>query len=635
MKFLKLISLAILSSSVLAEDNTSLEHLLGEFTEKSDLSKKTKIDNVAYSIIFTRNDIERMQARNLKDIVKSLPLFTYQENRFGISNLNTLGDLVPFSSSSVRVYLDDHEMVSGIYGSGFALFGNVELDFVDHIEVYYNAPSFEYSVESTSLLIKLHTKTAQRDNGGKLLLSNGSNNFNQQSAFYTDTLNDISYFAYVSNLNDKRDNPVINGNEISKDKDRKHFLGTISDKYNHLLMDTQYVDVDPLLHTSINGSAEKSLIETDNYQLSYINTYFDNVKIKASYQKADNNLHVRDDNIIYFPYGYDYQSAYSDAVYSSEINYGFKNSLNSFFIGANARMKEVDVKYSKINGINTGGSREYNRQNIYSAFVQDELSLNDNSIISGGIKYSTIDNNGNVDDHDFGLYRIGYIYNKEDFTAKVFYYHTPNLIEPYLYTSWFSNNYQLKPELSNIIYSQLEYKNNNNYFSFMLGQNKQENALYYNPLYSYNPTTSSWRGSIDNYDDIKKTNFVNFEYKYDFNSLNSVSTNYFINFINDAPLVGDYKEYGSFVRFLNTIDKFDIFNELIYRENSIKKHAWFDYSTGIKYKYSDNLFLSVKGENLFNTAYKDELRSLNYAQTIIGETSPIDRRIYTTLEYMF
>ena len=628
MNIFKLTGFVILSSSILTADNSNLDQLLGEFSQKSDLSEKTKLSNAGHSIIFTRDDIERMQARNLKDIIKGLPLITYQENRFGVSNIRNLGSLVPFSSSSVRVYLDNHEMVSGAYGSSFALFGNIELEFVDHIEVYYNTPSFEYSVESTSLLIKLHTKVPQRDKGGKVALSNGSHGYNQQSAFYSDTLNDISYFAYASNLNNKRDKPLISDSEISRDNTRKHFLGTIADKHNHLLIDTQYVDQKPLSNLSVDGTSTNSLIEQNNLQISYINTYLNNIKIKASYQRAYNNINFRDNAIlsgypIYYPV-YDFQSEYNDSVLSSEIDYGYKDSLNNFYIGANARMKMVDVIRLKHNGRTILSDYDYDRQNIFSFFAQDELSITDNSIISAGVKYSNVDNNGGKDDTDFAMYRIGHVFNKNNFTSKIFYYHTPNLIEPYLYTSWFSNTTDsLKPEVSDIIYTQLEYEADKNYLSFMYGHNNQKNTLYTNVYL------------LDNAEESQKTNFVNLDYKYSFSSLNSIATNYFINFNEDTPSLGDYKEYGGYIRFLNTIGKVDIFNEIIYRENSIDKHASFDYSTGLKYKYTDNLFFSIKGENLFNKAYQEEIRTLNYANILAGQVSPIDRRIYATLEYMF
>ena len=635
MKFISILGLFLLSSNVYAQDDTGLDKLLSEYTQKSDLSKKTKLSNTGHSIIFTRADIEKMQARNLKDIIKTLPMITYQENRFAVSNIKTFGEVVPFSSSSVRVYLDDHEMVSGVYGSGFGLFGNIELEFVDHIEIYYNTPSFEYSVESTFLLIKLHTKVPQRDKGGKVLLSNGSHGLNQQSAFYTDELNGISYFAYASNLDNKREKPVISGKDIQKSNDRKHFLGTLSDKNNHFLVDVQYLDINPLSNLSSDGSATKSLISSDNYQISYINKYFDDIKIKATYQKAYNTLHLTDDLPLY-DFVYDFNTKYNDSVYNAEVDYAYKNSINGFFVGANARMKKVDVVYSKLNNIASPlSSDSYSRQNVYSIFAQDEIYLTDNSVLSLGMKHSSIDNDGGVSDHDFNLYRLGYVYNKDNFTGKVFYYHTPNLIEPYLYTSWFSLNSAIKPETSDVIYTQLEYKKDKNYLSLIYGQNKQKNTIYYNPIYIYNPLISNFQGSLDNADKIQRTNFINLDYKYNIDPLNSISTNAFINFIKDSPLNGNYKEFGGFVRFLNTIGKIDLYNEIIYRENDISNHAWFDYSAGIKYKYNNNLFLSLKGENLFNKALKEDIRAFDLTRTTVGTSSPVDKRIYASLEFMF
>ena len=270
---------------------------------------------------------------------------------------------------------------------------------------------------------------------------------------------------------------------------------------------------------------------------------------------------------------------------------------------------------------------------INSVFVQNEYLLTDNSVISAGAKYSNIDNNGNVEDQDLGLYRIGYVYNKENFTGKLFYYHTPNLLEPYLYTSWFQNKLDLKPEVSDVVHSQFEYTYDKNYYSVIFGKSEQKNQIYFNTTYYYNPIYGRYEGSVDNFNEESKKDFINFDYKYDINPLNSIAFNYFTNFVKSGPL-GDYEELGGFVRLLNTIDKYYIFNEITYRKDSLDDENYFDYSAGIKYKYSDSLSLSIKGENLLNDGKTQKIYNLiTTMQT--AEVSTIDKRVYLTMEYMF
>ena len=637
MRIINLSIPVLLAINCFAQESTNLDYLIGEYTQKSDLSKNTKLANAGHSIIFTRDDIERMQARSLKDIVKTLPFFTYQEGRYGVPNLYSMGSFIPFSSSSVRIYIDEQEMMSGSYGSSFALLGNVELEFVDHIEIYYNTPSFEYSVESTSLLIKLHTKVPQRDKGGKVLLTNGSYGTNQQTSFYTDEINNISYFAYVSNDNDKKDSLYINDEKVERDNQRKHFLGTIFNDNNHFLIDAQKTDINPLSNISLDGSSSDSNVEYDNLQMSYLNTSFDNIKLKTSYQKGTTDFSFRDNSPFFFDMNAGpinkFSSKYNEELFSAEADYNLKTQSNSLFLGANGRLKKVDIVKVQYNDYYNLNKPTYSEQMINSVFVQNEYLLTDNSVISAGAKYSNIDNNGNVEDQDLGLYRIGYVYNKENFTGKLFYYHTPNLLEPYLYTSWFQNKLDLKPEVSDVVHSQFEYTYDKNYYSVIFGKSEQKNQIYFNTTYYYNPIYGRYEGSVDNFNEESKKDFINFDYKYDINPLNSIAFNYFTNFVKSGPL-GDYEELGGFVRLLNTIDKYYIFNEITYRKDSLDDENYFDYSAGIKYKYSDSLSLSIKGENLLNDGKTQKIYNLiTTMQT--AEVSTIDKRVYLTMEYMF
>ncbi|MBL6973380.1 MAG: TonB-dependent receptor, partial [Sulfurimonas sp.] len=70
----------LLLSSLCAQD---LDTLLENYQKESDLSQKTKDESAGNLIVYTRDDLERMQVESLKDILKSLRGFTYLENRFG------------------------------------------------------------------------------------------------------------------------------------------------------------------------------------------------------------------------------------------------------------------------------------------------------------------------------------------------------------------------------------------------------------------------------------------------------------------------------------------------------------------------------------------------------------------------
>ena len=123
---------------------------------KRDLSEKTKLENSGIRTIYTRDELNRMQVHYLKDILKVLYPINYRENYFGVTDPYNPNTKVPFMSGSIKVYIDDQEILDGIYGSGLSVYGNMDIDFVDHIEIYFGIPTYQYSTEPAVMLIKLY-----------------------------------------------------------------------------------------------------------------------------------------------------------------------------------------------------------------------------------------------------------------------------------------------------------------------------------------------------------------------------------------------------------------------------------------------------------------------------------------------
>ena len=70
----------VLHSCIFAQDSAqSMDDLLSQYRSESDLSIQTKKESAGSFIIFTRERLEKMQAYNLRDILKTIPWFTMQE----------------------------------------------------------------------------------------------------------------------------------------------------------------------------------------------------------------------------------------------------------------------------------------------------------------------------------------------------------------------------------------------------------------------------------------------------------------------------------------------------------------------------------------------------------------------------
>ncbi len=63
----------------------NVDSILQEYNQKNDLSQKTIDENKGHLVLFTREKLERMHAKTLKDVFKTTPGIYYDENRVGLS----------------------------------------------------------------------------------------------------------------------------------------------------------------------------------------------------------------------------------------------------------------------------------------------------------------------------------------------------------------------------------------------------------------------------------------------------------------------------------------------------------------------------------------------------------------------
>jgi len=104
------------------------------------------------------------------------------------------------------------------------------------------------------------------------------------------------------------------------------------------------------------------------------------------------------------------------------------------------------------------------------------------------------------------------------------------------------------------------------------------------------------------------------------------------------PYKKDERRLYNVIRNINTYQKYDIFNEFIFVKNNFTSKIRTIYNFGIKYHYTNDLIISIKGENVFDNAQEQTyLRfnkdTLEYKGSV--DISPIDRQFLLTVEYLF
>ncbi len=163
----------ILFSQVLfAED---LNNLLKEYEVESQNSLQTIDEKLGHVFIYSQKDIKRMQYNKLNDILKELPLNNSNKNRLGMANLSLSGTKTAVSGF-FRFFINDHEISSTYTQSISVNWGDLPLDFVDHIEVYHGDSSFALGNETGIYFVRIYTKSPRKINATQLQLRNSNKN---------------------------------------------------------------------------------------------------------------------------------------------------------------------------------------------------------------------------------------------------------------------------------------------------------------------------------------------------------------------------------------------------------------------------------------------------------------------------
>ncbi len=635
----KLLLCGAITTNVMFAADLEIDKLLNIISSKDDLSEKTKLENGGISYIYTRDDIRRMQAHNLRDILKSTYPFGYNENKFGLADPYMMQTSAPFMSSNIRIYIDDQEIISGLYGSGIIIYGDMDIDFVDHIEVYSGNPTFEFSTEPAFTIVKLYSKVAQKDSGSKVALNVGSYNNSYLYGYHTQELsNDWSYFSYISKHNDNRKEYTNKDATLSRDKDNVHLFGSLYNNNNKILIDLIGQKRDSFIANSEFATPDISTLDGSYVHIGY-NGNNDNLSYKITYNnhnatsdfvdKYKNEIqNINNQNNTYHMYSI--YSKFDSKTYTAGLQYNKKSNQNSTLIGATYRIKDYVFKDVIIND-NLVVTSSRSIQRLLTTFLENQYNINTNKIITTGGAYTTIKNSKfSYQDDNLLSYRLGYTYTNQKWVSKTILSHIESSLDPYLINSrTFMANPTIRTDITkyNLIMQNLKYTQDNNTYEAIVSYEIIKNQLVQNnqaKLYSYDK-------------DLIMRSLAG-RYLNEYNELDKVEITLGINHIKHLPTVETLKQYSMTLKTFNHYGKFDIFNELLYYTDDNVNSNFYDYSCGVIYNKTDDLKIALKGTNLLNKA-KETSYTQKSIQTLQNEEplsiSPIDRSITISMEYTF
>jgi len=628
----------LLSLTLNSVADTEIETLLNDICVKTDLSEKTKLENGGISYIYTRDDLERMQVHQLKDVLKSTYPFGYNENNFGYTDPYNMGSL-PTNSSRIRLFIDGQELTTGMFGSAISIYGNMEIGFVDHIEVYFGNPTFESTTEPAYVIIKLYSKIAQKDGGSKIELFGGSYGA-KNATFYTaaELENNWSYFSHISLYDDKREQYSNKGATLSRDAQTLHLFNSFYKDEHKFLIDGIIQQKDSFIAQSVGATPEVSTTDASYLHVGY-NSRFENFSFLLTFDRDKTESYFEDlykDKIkvinsfspIELPYNA--STDLSSEVYTAGINYDFKSEKNTLLVGVKYRYKRLHFNEVMVNDNYLPESR-YNTQTTLTFFAEEQYNPTENMVFTAGISFADVKNFHTVQNDDLLSYRLGYTYTDEHWVSKTVVSYMETTIEPFLVNSvYLPDPTQKVPKAKQqIVMQDIKYKNKTDLFELIAGYMVERDQL----------TIDSVTGLLDTYDeDVTYSSFLA-RYIKTYNRSDKFEFTICMDHMRNLPVVDRLDRFFGYIRSLNTYEAFDFFNELVfYRYKKPSERTYFDFSTGITYHQTEDLSFSIKGTNLFSKAKESHYMQFDY-DTLTMETplyiSPIDRSVLFTMEYTF
>jgi len=618
-----LVFIYLFLSSVLYAENVN--SLLQKYNKMNALSQKTIDENKGHLVLFSREKLESMHAKTLKDVFKTTPIVYYHENRYGLPDPLSGGLFEPYRSNFIRLYVDGVEITQGWMGSGLMLYGDVNIDFVDHIEFYYMIPSFETSVEPAYITIFLYSKDPKRDNGGKLSFIDGSRGYNSQNINYGEQKEDFSYMINFSHTNSKREK-IDNGTDkpLSRDFERTQLFSYIKTEDQIFHLQVMKKETDSLAGLSLDATPLISEIDYLNIHMDYGINFSEHWRIQFAYDWLKTDLKEKDDvPLVFFgnTFGNSFDAMSKNSTYTSELTYKNKIGNNHIATGIKGRIKKLDTVNVEGYGIIP---LTFNTESFASFFFQDQYALTEHQLLTFGVEYNKIYRNSNIKNDFLLQLRLGYIFTNENWTYKTYLYRLMFSLDPF---NRYIDSLNFKEAIHQTtigLTQEVSYRDDTQRIRLFVHMMQDEDSLLQN-------NTNSLGG------DTKYITAI-FNYDYNFNMNNKMNLQLYYARYEDIFNLDKLEDYSGYLSFSNSYEKFDFYNGVVWHQNSINNKNYFDLTSSVSLNVNENLTLTLKGQNLLDKAKETSMFRVDPATgNMLAplEISPIDRRITLELEYLF
>jgi len=573
-----------------------LDTLLKEYRDLSQLYRQTRQESEGHLIIITREDIKRFQYHTLSDLLRSLRYFSLQRNHYG-EKILSYATIYPLENSTIRIFINDHEISAVFRKTALPLWADIPLDFVEHIEIYQSESAIKFNNESAGTIIRIYTKKPERENGSKVRASLSSR-MGDLFSFYTGwELPGNSAFSFFIAKSRYISQRYYNHGSTTK-LDEKNYYSYINFFLEGWLLESAVANKNssrfrgdtisgfPLSSDFENSHGYLSIKKTISQELNLkIRLYADRISSDSEQEGSKTNPVIAvnpvekavfwERNIESYKIGMDFYGETKKS--SSLISYGGKIQKTGYTLTDTRDLKLIKDK---------------NTEHYRAVFVEDVHNFTPYLGIVGGVKYENMERKYGKD-IDSILWRVGVIslFSEKNY-FKIFmskYYTPPYFVEIY-------TNPDLKKQKNRSITGEISYKTRLGRFIFTGGYIKVNNSIMIDPVsFRYYNADVTLKYRFYSADYIKKIGDLIFKG----------------NFFNVSVNKKEYKtapSKGGFIKIAYKKNPASIFVELIYREGyrfgtrDIK--SGYNLNGGLRAEISENSYIELKGYNLLKRGLK-------------------------------
>ena len=654
------VALILFAMSLHAVD--SVDSLLVDLGQKADLSEKTKQESVGHVSVYTRQDIDRMQIRSLKELLDFLPFMRYNEDNNGVVS-PFFSNYQPNRSSFLRLFIDDREVASAYYGSGIQLFGQVNMSYIDHIEVYAGVPSYRFGIEGAVMVIRMYTKNPERESTNLIGVLGGTYGTTELYGYSAQAFDDLSYLLHVNRRDLHRESLRHNGSSLDRDMTNTGIYAKFDVGNHHFDMQGIKGKKDNFMGNSAEITPSNSNVAYDYLYGGWYYTSDEQLNLSTNVTQTGTKVHDKTTGVTdilginffeaptiipgfpptIIPQFFKEQRFETEEVLSDiHLSKTWEIGEHSFLAGLRGRYKSFKIKDFTLDGTTYDFGGAYDRDFITSMYAEGTYVVNEKNLLVASLKIDDYARNGGIRDERLWGGRIGYIYNDKNFTAKVFAFGGEFAPEPYLIAANIAasnspliNPLPLKKEKATSVSTEFTYRHGKHTTSLALGRSLYEDSVVYDlASLSYKNMNGDLR-------------FDTFEVKnsYQIDVLNRLDTQIWLN--NARTTIDGNSRYdlymGGYVSLLNTVGKWDFANSLIFYgldySDGVDDDPGYNYNVAVTYRHDRQLSFFIKGNNLLGEALKSDYYRINpmtgNTTTRVNNVNVYDRVVWFGVEYQF